>query len=807
MPDPTTFSQPVPTSTMRTPGEGVTESPYRQISANDATSMSLGVATVMQVDYAKHEVTLRTENGETFEWTPTAMTYPSAGVRHFLGALPLPGDVALVGWGFLESGKSRQPFVLGWFPGGVMAGHDHWPVQPFGQDEYDLTPKDQAVFEGVANRRRHKLRHMLPGNIVGSSAQGSDLVLDESVLLANRRGNELRLRDQDQALVVRTLQQFHAGAGFRVYSGIVQRDATFLPTSMFSDGTDWAAAQQLTAEGVPLDETALAESDVASGYLTPNKVFQRDSAGQRIASFPTTSDGQAANPFGGNVDPYVFLQKGLFVDGAGRSTTSPSDAVYAGKAVYRVSSEGSNAAVDPFAEALTEYRIEVSHLSDGTLPVTEQTDGFDADRLPGTVPRLPSGLNDSLNSPFIEFVMGSVVGNDPFSIPGRALYGVPIRPEIFPGGNPVSSPALGSGVGGLVTEHAAVLLRVSPPLDASSKPSFWSILKDGRVRASVEGPGTDFSAEMSFGAGAHLYAGATPSGESFLLQARGKVSIRTERGSNVDNRGIEIASDTGSVLIRGDGVDQVGTTVAPTSDGATPPPAVLITSQKNVQVQAGGTLTLSAQRLNLQDVNTLLLSTQAALALQSGDSINQTSKTRNVTSMGKSVETFSGPKDNLPTNGSVRSVAVNTTPATGFLGGTADEYSLVYGDRDETLTAGNHTTTVVVGNLTYQTRAGTWQAISGTNQLVLSSAGLLGNVQAGAVVVSASAGTATITAAQAVSVISTGGTALVRGTTVILSASGGKTGGIVSGADLDPVSGLPLQSLGMGSLTQLLASA
>lgn len=806
MPDPSNLGTPVPDSTMKSPGGGVTESEYKQISANEATSTTLSVATVMQVDYAKHEVTLRTENGESFEWTPTALTYPAGGARHFLGAMPLPGDVALVGWGTLESGKSRQPFVLGWFPGGVMAGHDWWPVQPFGQDEFDLTPKDKATFEGVANRTRHKLRHMLPGNIVGSSAQGSDLVLDEGVLLSSRRGNEVRLRDQDQAFIVRSLQQFHAGAGFRVYSGIVQRDATFLPTSMFSDGTQWDAAQQLASDGTPLTDSELADSDVATGYLTPNKVFQRNASGTRIATFPTTSDGQAVDPFGGNVDPYTFLQKGLFVDGAGRSTTSQSDAVYGGKAFYRVSAENTNAALDPLAEALTEYRVEVSHLSDGTLPVTEQTDGFDADRVPDTVPRLPSGLNDSVNSPFIEFVMGSVVGNDPFSIPGRPLYGVPIRPVVFNGG-PVASPALASGVGSLITEHAAVLLRVTPPLDASAKPSFWSVLKDGRARVSVEGPGTDFSAEMSFGAGLRLGAGTTPSGESFNLAARGKITLRSERGSNLDNRGVEITSDTGSILIRGDGVDQSGTTVAPTGDGATPAPAILITSQKNIQVQAGDTITLSAQKLNLQDINNLLLSTQAALALQSGDSINQTSKTRNTTSMGKSTETYSGPKDNLPTNGSVRSIAVNTSPATGFLGGTADEYSLVYGNRDETITAGNHTTAITVGDMTYRTAAGTWKAQSAANLLSLSSSGLVGSVVAGSVAVSASAGTAMLTAAQAVSIISTGGTVLIKGTTVVLSATGGKTGGIVCGTDLDPISGLPLQALGMGSTNQLLASA
>lgn len=787
--------RPVASSTMKAPGTGIKPSPLGKMSANEGPQMyAMGVATVIQVDYEKHELTLRSENGEPFSHT-VPMTYPSAGGRHFLGALPLPGDVALIGYGAAESGKTRQPFVVGWFPT-VTAGHDWWVTQPFSPDEFNLTPKDAVTFEGIANRVRHKMRHMLPGNIVASSSQGADLVLDEGVLLANRRGNEVRLRDQDQAFVVRSLQQFHAGAGFRSYHGIVQRDATLLPTSMFSDGTDWDAPTQLEADGTPLQNSALGADDVAVRRLTPHSVFQRSSDGKRTATFPVGESGTTRNPFAGNLDPYVFLQKGLFIDTNGSRLSQVGDGVYGGKVMYRVTADGSNAVTDSMADALTEYRIEVAHTSDGTLPVTEQTDGFDAERLPDTQPRLPSALNQSPSAPFIEFVMGSVVGNDPFSMGGRALYGLPLKTTVF--SDSVASPSIESGAGHDIGEHAAVLLRVTNPADPSSAPTFWSVTKDGRAKLSVVGPGTDFSAEASFAAGLHVVAGRSPNGESLRFDGAGKIKLRAEKG-DLQGRGVEITSGA-TVLIRGGGV--AGT---PIPSGTMSEPGLTLQSDTDALIKAAGAVIFSAKSINFQDTSVLGFSAAAAMSLRAGDSMSQVSKTRDVTSMGKSTETFSGPKDGLPTNGAVREISITANPATGFVGGTSDKYSNLYGDREETLTAGSHTTTVLIGDATYRVGLGTWSGSAGTNSLLADpSIGVQITASVGSATFIAAAGAAEITGSTSASVSSVGPTT-IRGTTVTLTAVGKSTGGIVCGSDIDPVSGKPLALLGMGSTNHLLS--
>ena len=148
---------------------------------------------------------------------------------------------------------------------------------------------------------------------------------------------------------------------------------------------------------------------------------------------------------------------------------------------------------------------------------------------------------------------------------------------------------------------------------------------------------------------------------------------------------------------------------------------------------------------------------------------------------------------------------VNTTPATGFVGGTADSYSLLYGDRTETITAGNHQTTVAVGNATYAVGAGTWTGSSGSNSFVASASGIAVTAVTGSATFAAVAGATTIQGSTGVAVTSAG-PVNIRGTVVTLTAPGTKVGGIVSGADLDPIAGIPLALLGLGSPTHLLAA-
>ena len=760
---------------------------------------ALNLARVTSVNYEDHEVDLLIETGEIIPKVGVALTQPGAGHRHFFGSMPMEGDVCVVGYGMQESGRTRQPFVLSWVIPGTTAGYDWMPTQPFSPDEFGLSPKLKEQFRGLTGRVRHKLRHMEPGNIMASSAQGADFVLNESVLLANRRGNEIRLRDQDQALVVRSLQQFHAGAGFRMYSGMVQRDATFLPSQMFSDGIDWNAPQQENEEGELLGEDDLAEALYTSGYLTPARVFEKDEEGIAVAT--TTEDAKLG--FAWMNDPFDFLRNGLFIteDGYAREDTS-SDAIYGGKQMYRVStSVDTNGVVDTFADTFTEVRFEVSHTSDGTLPVTEQTDGFDADRLPGSPQEDPDPLGGSINAPYIQWVMGTVVGNDPFSKTGRNVYGKPLLANVFNGEE--RAPGLSSGIGTPVERHAATLFQIYP-LTVGGDPTFWTVTKDGRVLMSLVGPEKAWSAEVALAHGLKLGAGVTETGESVYADCDGAFVLRSRQGRNADNLGVFISSEGGAVKIYGAGTSQVGGISARTAgagDGEGGLPAVIIESGTNTLIKANKTLTLSANALRFENIKSMAFGASTGLDLQSGGGISTSSDTLTQTSTGKHVTLAAGPKGGNPANGAVVEFTSGANPATGFFGGPVDKALWLYGDRLETQGPGNHTSTMAVGNRLHTVGAGAHTTIAQGATMGLSAAGLSGVAATGNVAFGAPAGAASITASANASM--TGATAGMNSPVLSLrNLPGGihtpppgnaaTGGGVITDQTIDPITGTTL---------------
>jgi hypothetical protein len=749
---------------------------------------ALGIATVVRVDYETHQMDIRTETGETFQYK-TGITYAGVGTRRFFGSVPEVGDACVVGWAAEESGRTRKPYVLTWVPIGTVFGHDWVSAQPFSEDEFSQTPADTVKLKGVADRVRHKLRHLLPGNAMASSSQGADLVLDESVLLANRRGNEIHLRDADQAIVLRSLQQFHAGSGFRIYGGMVQREATLLPTQLFSDGIDWAAAKQIDDEGRSLLINASDNpSEYGAGELTPAGVFQRDADGNTVA---TDSLGIALG-FSANIDPYVFLEQGLFISPDG-TLTSPIDhtASYAGKPLYRVGLGGDNAYTNPQAETFTEYRIEVAHTSDGTLPVTEQTDGFDADRIADAVPRELSTLNQSINTPFIEWVMGTVVGNDPFSVAGRRLYGLPLAPSVFDGD--ARAPALSSAVGVPVESQAATLFKLKPPTDVVSSPTWWSVTKDGRLFFSVPGSGADYSVQGSLGAGARIGMGASPAGESFKFEADGTIRMQATSGNVDTNLGIELASPNGAVRIYGGQSTTEGGVMDrnnPTSEGDGGLWGVLLESGTHMELRASKSIILKANTLDFTNLAEFRMKgVSSAINIESGENFSLSTKVLDQTTMGKANYTFSGPKDSLPTNLPLRSTKFIGNPATGVPGGPVDQYFCLYGDRTEAFAFGNHTTAIAVGNLTYATALGAFTAVASGATLNLSAAGAQVVAPTGAVTLTATAGAVAITASTAVG-ITAPAIALTAGVVTVPGAHL-PPGGVLTDGCINPLTGTP----------------
>lgn len=781
-------------------------------------SLGISVARVKEVMYEDLKCTLVILTGEQdiFEYTGVDIAFGGIGRRHCFGVLPERGDHCHVGWAVRESqgtASSKAPVILNWIPPAPWMGHEWIPYQPLEPGEGMDTVRDRSVASGSMERSRFKMRHLAPGNVFASSSQGSDMVLDESVLLTNRRANEIRLRDEDQALVVRSLQQFHAMAGVRTYSGMVQREARLLPSTMWSDGVFWDSPRQTGAGHIPLTQTELSgNAPYPRGLLTPGLIFQRGS---------NTNESHFEVARGTTIpailDPFDFLQWGAFVTSSGYRADASlpggvSNTIYGGKALYRIGltdrGEVDNAISSRLngqdsvpTRALTEHRIEVTHTSDGTLPVTEQTDGFDADRLPSRAPSDGDPLSGG-NSPFLEMVLGTVVGNDPFSFNGRGLYGLPLRPVVFTDSGEIS-PSILSAVGFNLRDHAATLFRLTPPVPGPSAngSTFTSFTKDGRFKAFIAGG--PVSAEIATFGDLTLSVGGR-----LNLQLRGGVNFNGSSGPG--NVGLNLASPTGAVVISGGGVMDAGSAArdaAPNAITGAATPSVLISGTQNVTMRSDGSVVINAPEVNVTNAGAVNVAAQNLLTLRSGSRVSLTTQSFDQVISGREITNYGGPHEGNPANGPTRSVTFSATPATGSVGGVTDRYQMVFGDRmEEFQIQGNHTTRMLaIGNLSYETRLGRWRAAAGPNSLEIdSTSGVSETVGVGSRSTTVTTGGVTVTAQTDVTVRSITGRVVVQGTLgVTLKAPGTATGDILCGSDLDPLTGIPYSTFLVPKLQKL----
>ena len=763
----------------------------------------LGVAKVTNIDYEGLYVTLKVLLGasEVYERVPVPLTFPGAGSRSFFGSMPEIGDYCIVGWMPQETsstangGGTKIPVILRWIVPGVWPGRDWLTTAEFDVDEVDgAVPRNQ--YEGSYDRIRHKLRHMNPGNILASSSQGSDLVLDEGVLLANRRGNEFRLRDQDQAAVTRALQRFDALAGVRVYAGMVQRDANILYPTMVSDGKLWDGPLQATA-GQPL--TNLPDDlNNLKGFLTPAKILQKK---------PLTPEegylGRTPLNLDARIDPYTFLRQGGFIDTNGfvaLGVNANPDVIYGGKPIFRVANQSKeNAAGDPDKPTLTEYRLDITHTSDGRLPVTEQTDMFDAERLPEEDSTNPKGKLPS-NTPFIEWVLGSVIGNDAFTEQGRAMYGMPLKAIIFDGDTPqphLEAALITSASSGVsstpMKEQAATLFKLTPPTEEGGDPTFWSVNKQGQMRAALAGPVGENSLE------AFLYGGLKLGVKGkFQLLLDGNIGLETK-----STEGIGIMAHQGAVHIFGASAGKnLSAGVERTMGrGEETLPALTLEGLTNTLLKAGKTVSIKGQTID-NSAALVTLTAQDTLALNGVKQIQVTTESFNKIVGGKESESWNGPLGGLPTNGALHERTYTGT-------GVAEKITYVSGSREEEFKAGNHSTSVLVGSMSYEVKAGTWKTKAATASLSLGASGITGSALAGSVALKAQAGAASMTGMTGVVIQALAGQVVLRGATgIYLGApiSGPDAGPVLTAGSLDPLTGLPFATFGIGAKTVIIGA-
>lgn len=704
------------------------------------SSLSCAIARVTQVFWEDMRVSIRVITGEDSQPPIEGVEIYSntIGSRHFLGAMPTVGDYCICAW-FVQNTNAqagqKTPAIIGWLPRTTFLGHDWLPMQDFSAREGTMnTPKERREAKAVVNRKRHKLRHMEPGNIVASSSQGSDLILDESATLVNRRLNEVRLRDQDQALITRSVQQFQTMAGARIYGGLVQRDARSLPQEMRSSSIVWDSDTLFDEEG----DFFFQENTGDINKLSPHPMF---------SSFDGTIPP--------NLNPSKFLYKSGLVSQSG-DVISDDGFNYGGKSILHINKKGEALGAEEL-EALVEYRIEVNNTSDGSLPVTEQTDGFDADR-----------LLDVKNQPIAELVLGSVVGNDPKV--NVDTYGVPLA--ISNDGDLSFTKAQDE------KDQLAYLVKVNP-VKSGSSPSFSTITKNGEYRARV----------------------SSRSEESAVVQIDGGARITTEQLLNITGRflsvettdGLSLSTD-GSISLSAKGAtytDNEQTEV----DRQLRKVGIQLESPDTVALKSQSAFVVSAPRFIVENASSIEFGSQSNLSFRTADNIETSTKTQKTTVTGKSEYIYSGPTDFNPLSGPARDIIVGTSPATGFVSGVADKYTLAYGDREESYpTTSKVTKTITAGENSSDVGIGKNAMSANGNSVEITPAGV--SIKSSGLIDLKSGGAMSLSSGAAIN-ITAGASVKITGSTVVLSAPTAVFGPILCGLDREPMTNLPFASFGL----------
>ena len=700
------------------------------------SALSLGTAKVQMVNWSELRCTIKVLDGEHEEpiYDGVEILFPSIGSRHFLGGIPEVGDMCIVGWFATDSkgaAGSKRPAILAWLPKAHYLGQEWITTQSFNEEEGLLnSSKDRKLLDGTVNRTRHKLRHYEPGNIGASSSQGSDLVLDEGVLLSNRRANEIRLRDQDQALVVRSLQQFHAMSGARIYGGMVQRDARSIPYDLISDGKQWDGPTQVKLDGSPISETELSP-DFEKGKYQPHPLFRK-----------TALDGKSAfeqdvnTKLPPHIDPYRLMYKANLIDENLQSSSEIDFNVYGGKAILRYDVDGQKT----FNEATTEYRIELNHTTDGLLPVTEQTDGIDIDRIPEN-----RGASDK--SPYIEWVLGSVVGNDAFTDSGRKLYGKPLYANDLG--------FIDDATGLDIENHLATLFKIKPVI-GEDNPSYVGFTKSGAFRGYIGAKeATGARLKIEGGLGLEILGNSNILyGTGFSLNGDGTFDLKSNR-SGISIYGGGTFKDTGS--------------------------SIVLEGKGDISLKSSSVINLDAPTVKLKNASALSFSSQSDFAINSGESVSIKTNTMKQTVMGGQSSAFSSINPIVPP----RDTKIIGGP------GIVDQTTYTAGVKLTTaLTNLTDTTNIPTGAITQTVGVGAISHIASGNSSVISPAGVNITATVGVLSLTALAGVATITGNAGVTITSVGPVA-IRGTTVTLSSPGASVGPIMCGSDINPVTGTP----------------
>ncbi len=431
------------------------------------------------------------------------LTQPMQGPRSFFGGIPEVNSLCLIGYRRKQK-NLYEAVILGYLPVGKTTALRFDPFSGINPDEIEAEDKESAA-KLYGPTIRYKRMKGEPGDIMGMSASGAEMLLSKDVRLVNRAGDLLELRDVDRTLVMQAIHQVQSDSGSTVLSGPIRRGMLNFPPSLFQ-----------TVNGVPT-RTVKGESE---GYYGRDELL---------------ATGVKPNTYVN--DQYAVL------DRINNEEEFPSTTYSNGRQVYYASARPAEGitALGANTQVFTERRLEMKHFTGLQQSVLDEIDGF------GTTPP----------NRYIEQVYGTLVGNDPFGSEGMASYGRVLKPVLFDefdsrGENIrfrlddcVRTPGNSNGDEAL-TMAGAYLFKINQPDPAApNDPFVVAVSKQGKLFASLPGSRVEtydaknVSAEIKTGGGVKLHFGAAkPDNLSLNVTMEGGVHI--EMGADSEGRSIDM---------------------------------------------------------------------------------------------------------------------------------------------------------------------------------------------------------------------------------------------------------------------------
>lgn len=486
---------------------------------SDSARSLLWIGRILHVDTETMVCSIQLESATGERYDVPLPAPGGGGPRSWSGNIPERGTKVVIGWR-RYSNRAYSPYIVQFVTVGTYPAREFEPfstVDPADAEEvrkaFPEMQDDPHFSLGVT---RLKSRKAYPGDWMASASEGADALLDRNAHLMNRAGNEFVLRDSDQTAVLQVVNEFTSNAAGYYRRGLVRRGSfNFLPDlaiSGFNPAVDdyetMISGRFVTGddeEGNPL-RTLIAK--VPPGTPPYDKLLEFgliNADGTPVEAVGTDPD----DPF----YPFVVLPDGRRLS-------------------YSVLGEH-EFGFDETDQCYVEDRSELRHTSDGVMAVTEDGDGVQIDPVPPV---------------FIEDVKGTVVGNDPYTEPGRALYKRIMTMRVFDdpdqGSNspaPIFEPVdtITSQVEA-DTKALARLFRIQSP--TSSSQFAFGVTKEGRVFLHVPKSRTGTSQEKGKSVDANIL-GLVKAVLGIDENTRTSLDLRTLGGVKLDIGAFQDSSD------------------------------------------------------------------------------------------------------------------------------------------------------------------------------------------------------------------------------------------------------------------------